>query len=395
MPETRPVPLIALLRADAHVIAELRATEFSGVDFDAFVHNTQIGPRRAAEFRQILPRHFVAPNGFTYSDGQFQRGPLMLDGAPATASLDGVLTRCRETLAPLAQHGIAVQCSGGLDSSIIAALLNLIDVPFKLIGLATSRYEFRAERAIQDAIGGLGTHSILIDYEQVLPMSALDAVPPHALPSLSSLCHAAESAMAAACNRAAVGVLMSGSGGDVLFADATGDHLHHWPLHTFADCWLDRYVYSAASVTMVYPYSDPVFADLIWRLRAGHGEDLKKRWARALFRPHLPNLLTDYTYKSDHWGIHTSGLLRGRDELVDLHARAHQLCGNDFFRESALRDLLDQDILAQDQHLHLAIEARAALAVWVCSVMADRAVTEAPAVAAVTKADLPVTDTPS
>jgi len=334
----------------------------------------------------------VAPNGFTYADGRLWREPLMLDRSPETASLDAVPTRCHETLAPLAQYGIAVQCSGGLDSSIIAALLNLIGVPFKLIGLATSRYEFRAERAIQDAIGELGTQTILIDYEQVLPMSALDAVPPHALPSLSSLCHAAESAMADACHHAAVGVLMSGSGGDVLFADATGDHLHDWPLHTFADCWLDRYVYSAASVTMVYPYSDPVFADLIWRLRAGLGEDPKKRWARALFRPHLPNLLTDYTYKSDHWGIHTSGLLRGLDSIFALHNHAHQLCGHDFFRESALRDLLDKDILAQDQRLHLAIEARAALAVWVCSVMADTAATAAPAVASSPRSVLPVTN---
>ena len=65
------------------------------------------------------------------------------------------------------------------------------------------------------------------------------------------------------------------------------------------------------------------------------------------------------------------GLLQNIPHLRMIHDRAWVLCGNSFFQPVRLRELLERDVRAQDQSLHLHIEARIALATWVCSVLGE------------------------
>ena len=209
----------------------------------------------------------------------------------------------------------------------------------------------------------------LIDYDLILPMTGLNKVPSHALPSLSSLTYASELAMADACRQANLGVMVSGSGGDVILADKPPPKPTDWPTHIFQDWWSRHYVYRPAGVEIVYPFADPAIVSVFWRLRAGSAGDPKKRWARQFFRDHLPRLLSTHTYKSDYWGVHTSGLLANLEDIESMHEYAYQLCRLDFFKIEELKSLLKLDLHSMNQALHLQIEARMALAVWVHSVM--------------------------
>jgi hypothetical protein len=365
----RPLLIADIESYDAQLQRDLRQRRFEGVHFDAFVRNTRLGPRRYAELLPIIGDQMPTPRGFRLGPAGLERDEAHSPTAPAYASLDDLFNCCDEFFRPLAARGIAVQCSGGLDSTILAAILRVLGIPFALIGLRTDRYEFRTERRVQESIAEMTDRFVLLDHDQVLPMSGLGDVPPHGLPSLSSLTYACEAAMAGECRRAGIGVMVSGAGGDALLADPVSSDPNDWPIQIFADWWQQQYIYRPSGVDLVYPFADPRIAGTIWRLRAGEGDDPKKRWARHAFRDHLPSILTHYTYKSDHWGVHSSGLLQNIEHIVEIHDRARGLCAREFFMPEPLQALLGKDVHAQDQELHLGIEARMALATWVCSVM--------------------------
>ena len=346
----------------------LQSCAFNTVDFDSFITNTLLGPKQVS-YAQLINGYHVIPTGYQLTESGLSLSDLESIEPPDSADLEALLDCCCKYFEPLAQKGIAVQCSGGLDSTILAAILQALGIPFKLIGLTSDRYEFRTERRVQEAAASISSSSDLIDYEQVLPMSCINRVPSHALPSLTSLSYASELAMADACRKANTAVMVSGSGGDVILGDKPPPKPTDWPTHIFHDWWSRHYVYRPSGVEIVYPFSDPAIVAVFWRLRAGSAEDPKKRWARQFFRNHLPRLLTTHTYKSDNWAVHTSGLLANLEGIKSMHEHAYQLCQLDFFKIEQLQSLLRLDLHSMNQSLHLQIEARMALAVWVHSVM--------------------------
>jgi hypothetical protein len=361
--------LVNISEFDYPLQNSLRICSFDTVNFNAFIANTLLGSRQSGEFAPIINGYRIIPLGYQRTDAGLALDELHPMKPPDSADLQTLLNCCSKFFEPLAQKGIAVQCSGGLDSTILAAILQTLGIPFTLIGLTSKRYEFRTERRVQEAAGSMSSRLDLIDHDQVLPMSALDIVPSHALPSISSLTYAAEQAMADACRQAKVGVMVSGAGGDVILGEKPPQSPADWPTHIFHDWWLRHYVYRPAGVEIAYPFADSAIVAVFWRLRAGSVEDPKKCWARQFFRDHLPPLLSTHTYKSDHWGVHTAGLLANLENIKSMHRYAYELCQLDFFQMEQLQFLLHQDLYSMNQALHLNIEARIALAVWVHSVM--------------------------
>lgn len=365
----RFVHLANMAAHEVEITAHLRSTNFAHVDFEGFVANVLQGARAMQHFRQFLPGHILIPDGFQWDDGQLSPAPSIEVPSPAAVDRCTLLEYWEEFLSPLAARGLAVQCSGGLDSSLIGVILSELRIPFCMIGLSTERYEFRTERRIQQWFRGKCATLELIDLDSCLPMSELRAVPAHALPSLSSLGFASERAMTSACKRLGVGVLLSGSGGDVILADQSPERASGYPVHMFGDWWLRQYIFEKDGVQLSYPFADPRIVGAFWRLRAGAADDPKKRWARSYFSDWLPPTLSQYAYKSDFWGVHTAGLLRNLDVVREIHAEAYASTLSPFFASSMLEALLARDIRMQDQELHQRIEAHAALAVWVCGVL--------------------------
>ena len=81
-----------------------------------------------------------------------------------------------------------------------------------LVGLRSARYEFRTERHVQEVLAKECGDVELIDEAGCLPCAGLNRVPPHQVPDLLSLNYAQDAAMAEACRKLGIEVLLSGGG---------------------------------------------------------------------------------------------------------------------------------------------------------------------------------------
>lgn len=261
---------------------------------------------------------------------------------------------------------IGVQLSGGLDSSIIIGLLRHLGIPFHLVGMATNRYEFRTERYIQEIIRKWTECSTLIDYEQHLPMSNLEDIPPFQYPDLLALNFSSERAMAEECQQQGVQVLFTGDGGDNLFAESVPDNPEEctWLPQVFSDSWLADIVYAPCGIELVPFYADPGIMDVVYNLRRGQVEDNSKLWARNFFKDFLPLELVNFSYCADFWGLYIDGLQQAVPKVHKLFKTAHEISGHHFFSEVVAKELLGQDLLHAKKEIYQVIEARASLALW-------------------------------
>jgi hypothetical protein len=261
---------------------------------------------------------------------------------------------------------IAVQLSGGLDSSIIIGLLTYLKIPFWLVGMNTNRYEFRTERHIQELLFPLAEGAILLDFDTHLPLSQLLEVPTHQHPELLSINYSSENAMALTCEQLGIEVLLTGDGADNLFAEALPDdpNLCPWIPQVFSDPWPAEYVYAPRGVELVPFFADEGFMDAIYNLRRGQSEDNSKWWARKYFERILPLELVQYDYCADFWGLYISGMQAAIPTIKSLFDQAYRLTGNFLFSPKSTEALFSQDLLEAKKEMYQKIEARTAFAVW-------------------------------
>lgn len=264
---------------------------------------------------------------------------------------------------------IGVQLSGGLDSSIIIALLKRSGRRFSLVGMTTERYEFRTERHIQHLLAEWGDNTILIDFDAHLPFSDLNEIPAHQVPDISCLTVTSNNAMASACEKLGIDVLFTGNGGDNVFAESmpTEPDRCPWMPQLFADGWLDDLVYAPSGVQVVPFYADPGILNALYNLRCGHDEDTTKRWSRHYFKDYLPRELVDYTYCADFWGLYVDGFQNALPTVRKLFENAYDLIAHPGFAPTALDALLRQDLLTTEKSTYQRIESHISTAVWLNS----------------------------
>jgi len=261
---------------------------------------------------------------------------------------------------------IGVQLSGGLDSSIIIGLLNYLKIPFWLVGMTTNRYEFRTEKHIQELLKPLAIDTILIDYDEHLPLSNLLNVPAHQHPEILSINYNSENAMALACKKLGIEVLLTGDGGDNLFAEELPENPNEcpWLPQVFNDPWPADLIYDPQGVQLVPFFADEGFMNCIYNLRRGKPEDNSKWWARKYFERVLPKELVNYNYCADFWGLYISGLQNAIPTIQQLFKQALELINDKAFSDKEFERLINQDLLNAKKEMYQVIEARTAFAVW-------------------------------
>ena len=269
---------------------------------------------------------------------------------------------------------IGIHLSGGLDSSIIIALLKHFNIPFSLVGMTSTRYEFRTEKHIQQILAHWGNKAVLIDYEDYLPLSQLEKVPPHQHPEMLSMNYHASKAMAIECQKMGIEVLFTGNGGDNVFADAVPSNPQEciWLPQVFMDNWLDDFAYAPYGIEVVPFYADSGIMNTIYNLRLGKGEDNSKLWARQFFKDYLPHELVNYTYCADFWGLYIDGLQDAIPTVRKLFEQAYDLTQNPYFSRQKTDELLSQDLLNAHKPMYQAIESRISLAVWLNSLVENK-----------------------
>jgi len=271
--------------------------------------------------------------------------------------IEGIITKIRN-------KNIAVQFSGGLDSSIIIGVLNHFGIFPLLIGMRNNRYEFRTERIIQDKIALKNKNVIYLDDEQYLPFSFLNEVPKHFLPSTSSLFCSAELAMAKICKSHNVDIFFNGMGFDTILTlepnEANKKHWHPW---MFDNNWFADYIYSPNNICFRSGVYSNALVSAIWNLRQGEAEDNSKKWARKFFKEFIPYELSAFQYKGDNIGLFIDGVTNSLNAIYDLFDYTFKMTQLKQFSYLEYKKLFSDYHLNEDAIIKK-IMARVSFAVW-------------------------------
>lgn len=336
---------------------------------ESFEYNNLIGVLNRSEAKPVVGEFIPIYRGMKWDD----TSKRVLDPTYIPKRFNADMSALLEAVSAFFKQyegkKIGVQLSGGLDSSIVIGLLKYFKIPFYLVGMSTTRYEFRTERHVQQLLREWAVESVLLDYESYLPLSDLQEVPKHQHPDLLVNNYSSNRAMALECKKLGVEVLLTGEGGDNLFAEAISMKPEHctWIPQSFGDTWLPEMVYSPCGVDLVPFYEGKGILDAIYNLRIGQNEDNAKLWAREYFKEFIPSELVNYTYCADFWGIYISGLQKVIPEIKVLFEKSFEITQNKYFSQKAINELLSQDLLNAKKDIYQKIEARIALAVWINS----------------------------
>jgi len=354
----------------ADIWGDLKGGYWKYSNFINHESNVLKGVRNRADYELVLPNLIPIETGQKWNIINHKLEEEIFTPELKNSGIKDFLIHSKNFFDKFSNKKIGVQLSGGVDSSIIIGLLRFFGISHTLIGYCTQRYEFRTELFIQNLLACNAKESILINYEDYLPYSGLENIPPHQHPDMTCCGFSSNQAMAAACFDASVDVLLTGCGGDLALGDTITTSKCNWIPAIFNYTWLQDIIYTPKGVHLLSFFSDPAILECIWNLRRGQQVDPEKLWARVFFRDFLPTELVDYTYKADFWGLYIDGLLSSIPEIHTIHKQAYELSGNPYFAEKNLNELLKIDLLNCDQQLYQRLEARISAAVWIKSLLA-------------------------
>jgi hypothetical protein len=267
-------------------------------------------------------------------------------------------------LKSIKNKNIAVQFSGGLDSSIVIGILNYFDIYPLLIGMRNDRYEFRTERIIQDKIAKKNKNVVFIDDERNLPFSMILNTPKHFIPCTTSLFCPAQIAIANVFKQNNIDILLYGMGFDSVFCLKPNEtNKKHWLPWMFNNTWFSDYIYSRYSVNFQSGIYSRILANAIWNLRSNEEEDNKKNWARQFFKEFIPSELYNYKYKADHVGLYIDGIKDALNDIKYLFEFSYKVTKFDEFSFVNFKKLFTNYHIANDSQLK-EILANVSFAVW-------------------------------
>jgi hypothetical protein len=226
---------------------------------------------------------------------------------------------------------IAVELSGGLDSSLVIELLRANGVDPVLIGYSSESYEFRTERKIQEYYAANSDRTHLLTYENNPSFSSLNDVPFHPFPTTSSHFFARHRTTANLALSLGVDVVLSGEAGDQVLG-APFEHYRigstiptgceYWNL---SELWTDQFVYKPLGVRYISALAIPEVTALLLSLRGTGTADPQKLWARRKFAHVLPSMLSQFAYCSFHDGWVCNGLKLNMSTIATLADRADEV----------------------------------------------------------------------
>lgn len=326
---------------------------------------------RPDQYREVIPGIVpIPPRSRWIYDGQrfiSHNNPVVLQHRKA--DLDSLLHICERLLVLSRNGAVGGDLSGGLDTSIVIELLKHFHVKVLLIGMKNSRYEFRTESVIQKYYANGFENSLLLNYEEHFPFSNLLTTPVHQLPSASSLFYSRAMQAAIKYRENEINTVFNGNGIDALLCEfplKDGDQRHpeSWFIWMMDDNWLNEYVFSTYGINYVPAAASKFLVDLIWLMRSGEQEDLRKRWGRRFFKDFLPKELVSYTYKADFVGTYMDGLWNSMQEISKIFSVTHSITDRHEFSQSSLEALVDKLERNDDEQKKL-INSRVSFANWV------------------------------
>lgn len=281
----------------------------------------------------------------------------------------GLISICKRLLSVNVDKKIAVELSGGLDTAIIIGLLEHLGVSPFLVGIRSSRYEFRTESYIQDSYKKMFKSVNLIDDKEALPFKDLQSAPLHQLPSSTSLYYKVASRIAEECHKEEMDIVYNGMGFDALLCDHPNSSKNNtipnsWHSWMLDDNWLNEHVYHKYNLAYISAAASSLIVKSVWALRQNQGEDAKKWWGRSAFKEMIPNELVNYAYKADNSGKFLDGLYAAENDISKIFNTTYSITKFKEFSPSAFSQLFDALHLA-DENKDKLILARLSFATWI------------------------------
>jgi hypothetical protein len=352
--------------------------KITGNDLDAYLENKLLNLRSPGTYRLITNAFAVPPktrwslsnNTYTYHS---ELHPRL---TPKHATLETLERSALSYLKKYSTSPITVECSGGLDSSIIIEFLLRHGFNICLSGFTSDRYEFRTERKIQEYYFSKVKSSTSLSYESCGAFDDLKQAPLHPLPAQESLSHKRHQVAANATLALNSTLLLSGEAGDQLLGIRPNNIVkgvnipagyYYWSL---AEKWSDQFIYNDKGVDYVSALAIGSLPRQILSMRSGLGEDHMKIWARDILKDKLPEMLTKYAYKAFHDGWVMDGLVSVLDDIAELGKTTYEYLGHPEIRPDILvADSLTYKSMPSD--LKIRYLGRLAFATWIYSLARD------------------------
>jgi hypothetical protein len=112
----------------------------------------------------------------------------------------------------------------------------------------------------------------------------------------------------------------------------------------------------------VYPY-DSVLKTLI-TMRSSQSEDVKKLWAREVFKHLIPPELSNYQYKASFGAVYDQGLEKAHEDIMEMCNLVYDLSGLKELNPSKMAVLFN-GVRSYDHKAEFAFLARMSYVNWV------------------------------
>jgi hypothetical protein len=343
----------------------LNVESISSSNLVSHINNLSRGIERPDIYNEVIKDiHPIPPfSKWEYSEQKFCLLDLpcqSLNSRPST--IHSFIDLIKSKSEYLKNKKIAVELSGGLDSSIIIELLSLCGLEITLIGLFSNNYEFRTERIIQEHYAK--SHDCFqIDSKHALPFSSLIKCPPHPLPTKKSLFFYQKEVIAKKCTEEKIDYLFNGIVGDTIFCDKIESR--RWHKWEFDNNWFNDYVFEPNKVSYITTNFDFVL-NYFFNQRKHEKIDPFKIWARNHFKDILPKTLSNYFYKTDHFEEIIEGIYSAEIDILETYKLTNSITKNHLFTYESFGNDLRKIRMMNDQEINTFF-AKVSYSVWIYS----------------------------
>ena len=308
--------------------------------FAAHVANETNPPIHLNEYQTVLPDIYPIParTKWSYEDGVFTKLKKNIK-LSEELTFESCLKNTKRLL-KATEGRIAIEISGGLDSSIMIGMLERLGYEPILIGTVSELYKFRTEKHIQETIAKKFKNVILSESFS-LQFTNLLETPAHFLPSYTSLHHNIGANTIRMLREHDIKYIFQGIAFDSTLVDAIDNNPNdlRWP--TLQDNWLHDYVFTPQGSAYIDIAALTPIKQMLLSLRNGQAQDNQKWWARKFFASVIPAELSNYAYKANFGPLWWDGLLSSSEQITHIVDTAWQITALPVFKNFKMQSLFN------------------------------------------------------
>ncbi|CAM3841937.1 hypothetical protein [Polynucleobacter arcticus] len=313
---------------------------FTTQSFDAHTQNEICLPIHLNEYQPVLPDIYPIParTKWAFEDGFFRKIKKNINLSKGL-TFESCLKNSRRLLKST-KGKIAVEVSGGLDSSIIIGILVMLGYEPVLIGTISELYKFRTEKHIQEIISNRFKHVILSNSFS-MQFTNLIETPPHFLPCYASLHHSIAANTLQSLKEHDIKYVFQGTAFDMMLTASVDNNANDIRFPNLQDDWMHDYVFAPQGSAYVDVAALTPIKRMLISLRNGQAQDNQKWWARKFFARVIPPELSNYAYKANYGPVWWDGLLSSSEQITKIVDTAWEITALPIFENFKMQSIFD------------------------------------------------------